>query len=245
MGTMSILSASINGKIGNMYGVKDKGKAVLKATPFSHAPHNETQTKCVRAFEVLNRFSAGIATSFFQYMGLSDKNMLKHNAIARLFKPLIKNKVFNIKNGKEVVTVDDTVTVESFIVDNERNTISLTASTTEAVDKENGKAWFVGVFSNTGVCFLSKAPDNSNFSLTFSVPIMEDSYFYAVSFRADVENGKVKLHGWVATSRPLVIMRRVYIDNFENPQYYSAVGNRLVITDPNVRVIDGRVIVEA
>lgn len=139
MATMDLLKATINGKIGNVYGARQRAQTYLKAVPFSHTPHSQSQTKSVRAFEKLNRLSAGIAKGFWQFMGLSDRKMLKHNAVAALLKPAIENKTFLISNLGKVIKKDGTTEILNFVVDRENNSILLEAQTTEQFDKKTAR----------------------------------------------------------------------------------------------------------
>lgn len=244
MGEMNLLRADFVGKVGEMYGARDKKYSVIKAIPFSHTPHNEKQTKSVRAFEKLCRFSSGIASVFYDYMGLSDKKMLRHNAISHFLKIVVANKTFNVSAIAEVIPSDGTCEITTFSVDKEHSTLSVSARTTESVDKENGHAWFLGVFASDGQCVFSVAPETEAFSKTINGFFADNKTYFAVAFRSDLENGKVKLHGWSSTDIAYVVNRRVLIDLFPTSANYSVVGNRLIINDTSVKVENGRVIVE-
>ena len=78
MGKINLLKADYIGKVGQTYGVRQYRQSIVKATPFSHSPHNTAQTKAVRAFEKLNRFSSYVAKTFWRYLNLSDKKMYRH-----------------------------------------------------------------------------------------------------------------------------------------------------------------------
>lgn len=243
MGTMNLLQASVQGKLGSLYGARDKKAKVIKAIPFSHTPHNATQTRCVRAFEVLCRFSAGVSAAFFPFMGLSDRKMLRHNAVAQFFKPMVLEKAFNLSAGQKVIPDDGSCSIVSLDVDKVLRTLSVTAETTGIVDKKNGKAWFVGVFASNGRCLFSTSPDTQSYFNKVTGLFDDAGYYFAVAFRSDVESGKVRLHGWASTDLPLVINQYVQIDRFPTVSNYSVANGRLVINDPSVSVRNGRVVV--
>ena len=102
MGTINILKSAFNGKVGQIYGTKQNGKYYAKAVPFSHAPHNNSQKSAFSAFVCLNRFAQGIGKELFKYLYLSDKKMTKANAVAKFFKPAIKDKTFTPRSIAEV-----------------------------------------------------------------------------------------------------------------------------------------------
>lgn len=243
MGEMNLLRADFVGKVGEMYGARDKKYSVIKAVPFSHTPHNATQTKCVRAFEKLCRFSSGIAAVFYEFMGLSDKKMLKHNAVSHFLKIAVADKVFNVSAIKEVIPEDDSCEIVSFSVNRENSTITVSANTTEEVDKARGHAWFLGVFASDGQCVFSVAPDTQGFSKSIVGFVSENKAYYAVAFRSDKEGARFRLHGWTTTDISYVANGRVLLDLFSTVANYAVIGNRLVINDSSVRVSGGRVIV--
>jgi hypothetical protein len=244
MGTMNLLKASVIGQLGKMYGAKDKKYNVIRVIPFSHTPHNATQTQCVRAFEVLNRFSSGIAKVFFPYMGLSDKKMLKHNAVAQMLKPLIATKAFRIKTIKQIIPQDGSCVINNFTVNLEQRKMTLSAYTTGIVDKENGSAWFIGIFSLSGKCIYSNAPDTQAVSLELTSLFLDEKYYFACAFRADKEEEKVTLHGWINSTMNYVINNRVFIDLFSTVANYSVEDRRLVINDDSVRIVGNRVVLD-
>lgn len=244
MGTMNLLKASVIGQLGKMYGAKDKKYNVMRVIPFSHTPHNATQTKCVRAFEVLNRFSSGIAKVFFPYMGLSDKEMLKHNAVAQMLKPLIATKAFRLKTIRQLIPQDGSCAINGFSVNLEQRSMTLSAYTTGLVDKPNGAAWFVGIFSMSGKCIFCESPDTQAISKEFTSLFLDEENYFACAFRADREEGKVILHGWINSTMNYVINNRVFIDLFSTVANYSVEDRRLVINDDSVRVVGNRVVVE-
>lgn len=185
MGQMNLLKASIRGKIGELYGTQTKGQAVLHAVPFSHAPHSQTQTKSVRAFEKVNRIAGGLAKHFFKYLNLSDAKMLKHNAVASWLKPLIVDHEFIMANITQLVVDRADTSIEAATVNLLTGAFALEVSfsnlptpSTDAqgavllVD-ENGKVIFGSGFSGASFSYASVARLDSALE------------YYALLFRSD------------------------------------------------------------
>jgi hypothetical protein len=112
MGTLNILKANFTGQVGNMVGANWKGKPVLKAKVEGKAPPTASQTANVRAFEALNRLSAVAAAHWWQFFGLSDRKMHKHNAMASHFKPLIADHTFFPPAFIDVLKPDERVLMQ-------------------------------------------------------------------------------------------------------------------------------------
>lgn len=127
MGKLHFMNGGFDGKLGMTYGAKQRGTHFVKATPFSHRPHNAVQTKSVRAFEKLNRFSSFVARTFWKYLNLSDKKMYRHNAVAQWLKPCVKNHSFQLQNLAEIILPNDSLSIESvsFNFDERRATVTI------------------------------------------------------------------------------------------------------------------------
>lgn len=194
MATVNLVNANFNGKLGELYGTKQFGNSYLKAIPFSHAPHTEAQTKSVRAFEKLNRFACGLAKNVFYTFGINDKNMLKHNAIAKLFKPIIKDKVFDIKNLADIMPEDGTTEILEFFVNYTTNEIVARARTSQPVDKSKKKYFIVVIFDETGEVILATAPDEDYAQTVIKTPV-SGHYYNIVAFRSDKRGNHQFLHG--------------------------------------------------
>lgn len=236
MGEINILTASFNGKLGELYGTKQFGEKLVKAIPFSHAPHSKTQKNSFTAFACLNRFSSGIAKQFFSYMGLSNKKMLKHNAVANLFKPCVQNHVFNISNLADVIKIDGSTAIDMFNIDYGNNTIRVDFSTTWENDRERGASWVCFVIDSLGRPVDIKNPNGQVFSMTIKKPLSQEIGYIAGSFRADKVNGKVKLHGLALSKKIYIINGYLNIDGFPNPSLYTIADGVLTSSDPQAKV---------
>ena len=195
MGTMNLLNSSINGKLGTIYGVKQHRKHYAKVIPFSHTQHTQKQQDNVRAFEKLNRFSGGVAKAFFPFMGLNSKTLLHHNQVARLFKPCIKNRVFDLQGLKEVITESGETVIKTFEINLETNEIHVIAQCYNVINKEAKSAWFVGVVDTSGKVLFATAPDTNLFEITFSSQLLETEQYSCITFCSVPINNHIKLSG--------------------------------------------------
>ena len=60
MGKINLLRAGYEGKVGQTYGVAKKGLYDIKAVPFSHTPHNNSQNQAKNRFIGLNRIASAV-----------------------------------------------------------------------------------------------------------------------------------------------------------------------------------------
>lgn len=194
MAIINFINASFNGKLGNLYGTKQFGSAYLKAIPFSHAPHTESQTKSVRAFEKLNRLACGLARNVFYVFGINDKKMLKHNAIAKLLKPIIKNKTFNIENLADLILEDGTTEILEFTVDRVLNKITVRAQTNQPTDKSKKQYFVVCVFDENGKVLQATVSDVNLYTAEI-ITLTEGKNFSIFAFRSDKKANRQYLHG--------------------------------------------------
>lgn len=208
MATVNLLKASFNGKLGEVYGTKQYGNVYAKAIPFSHAPHSKTQTKCVRAFEKLNRFASGIASIAFPFLNLSDKKMLKHNAVAQWLKPLIVNKTFQPEKIADIIEPSDETEITNLKINLQTNSITVSAKTRKEVSIIKKKRWFLFVFDNFGQVLLAEAPKEDFFATTITTMLSANRSYYAMAFRSDFSVNKFLLGG-LSITIPLVVQNGI------------------------------------
>lgn len=208
MATVNLLKASFNGKLGEIYGTKQHGNIYAKAIPFSHAPHSKTQTKCVRAFEKLNRLSSGIASVAFPFLNLSDKKMLKHNAVAQWLKPLIADKTFQPTKMAEIIKQGNETEITNLKVNLQTNSITVSAKTRKEVSILNKKRWFLFVFDDFGQVLLAVAPKEDFFIGTINTTLSSDRNYYAMAFRSDFSANRFLLGG-LSITIPLIVQNGI------------------------------------
>lgn len=128
MGNLNLLQSGYTKRVGEVYGVKQYGKYIMKAIPFSHAPHNQTQKDSLTAFTKLNRMSSVLAKNFFNYLPISDKKMYKNNAVAQYFKSMIQGHAFNPELAFPTFERDSNIDITAFVLDEDTKTVSATIS---------------------------------------------------------------------------------------------------------------------
>lgn len=191
MGEMNILTASIDGKLGEMYGVKQYGKHFAKAIPFSHAPFSAKQKKAFSNFALLNRFACGQWQAMKKHIRLVSGKMLPQNILAKEYKPMIQGAFFDLKNIYEVCDKLETVEVlqAEYFADEKKFIIEYTLQDT--AEKGIPQETFLTCYDREIYCLLQTQAEVGNHILTFYTDREEvlDPYFIFTQY-------KKKKHGW-------------------------------------------------
>jgi hypothetical protein len=195
MAEMNLLKGSFTGRLGRVCGTTWKGKAVVKASIFSKAPPSNAQTRSVRAFEALNRLSAAIARQGFTYMGLSQKTLLPHNAVAKFLKPLVKNHVFDIANTVEVIKKDGSQVILGFVYNKTTEIATLKIGLGDEYIPLTGTKTFINVFNQYGISFFGELIDTQDYEKSFFMPYSPENEYNAMIFIAEPAYKGVFLHG--------------------------------------------------
>ena len=117
MGKLNLLRAGYEGKVGQTYGVAKKGLYDIKATPFSHTPHNAKQTTAKNEFTGLNRIASQVVKKMWKYLSLSDKGMYRNNALCKAWKGALKGDTFHLENLKEVISEEGKLRIDTIKYD--------------------------------------------------------------------------------------------------------------------------------
>lgn len=195
MGKMNTLNAEYIGKVGQTYGVRQYGKSIEKAIPFSHTPHNVTQTRSVRAFEKLNRFSSYVAKTFWRYLNLSDKTMYRHNAVAKWLKPCVVNHWFNLNNLVEVIKPSHTLHFGEINIDMENKTATIEFVNSPYSQYTTKEDIFVALVTENGTVKAGGAFSSVSQTLTFSWDYNDFISLSVVMFKSSVQFGKKVVNG--------------------------------------------------
>lgn len=150
MGKINLLKADYIGKVGQTYGVRQYRQSIVKATPFSHTPHNTAQKKAVRAFEKLNRFSAYVARTFWRYLNLSDRTMNKHNAVAKRFGLTVENGLFNLQKIVEVIPAHRSLSFGEISIDFDSKTASVHFNNSQYSPETTEEHIFIALVADNG-----------------------------------------------------------------------------------------------
>lgn len=200
MGKMNTLNAEYIGKVGQTYGVRQYGKSIEKAIPFSHSPHNATQTRSVRAFEKLNRFSAYVAKTFWRYLNLSDKKMYKHNAVAAWFKPCVRDHSFQLGNLAQVIPPNNTLQFGEVDIDFENKTATVEFINSPYSNYTTKEDIFVALVADNGTVKAGGAFSSVSQTLTFSWDYSDFVTLSVVMFKSSVQFGKKIINGLCTTA---------------------------------------------
>lgn len=196
MGNINLLRADYVGKVGQTYGVRQYRKSIAKAIPFSHAPHNATQRRSVRAFEKLNRFSAYVARTFWRYLNLSDKKMYKHNAVAKWFSPAVKNHSFELENLNEVIPSNETLSFGdiSFDFDSRIATVDFVNSPySNITTREN---IFIALVTDNGTVKSGGVFSSVSQTVNLAWDITDFVSLSVVMFKSSVQGNKKIVNGF-------------------------------------------------
>ena len=212
MATVNLIKASLNGKLGELYGTKQFGNAYLKAIPFSHAPHTPEQIDSFSSFQKLNRLASGLARTSFDVFGVVDRKKLKHNIIASILKPIIKNKDFDISNLADIMPTDGTTNILDFTVDRALQKITVRANTTQTVSDLH--YFVVCIFDENGTVLYSETVNADYFQKEIITPT-QNRRFGVFAFRSDKRANKQFLHGFSYRTEdflPIVENHVLYVD---------------------------------
>lgn len=243
MGIVNILNASVSGKLGQLYGAKQWGNHYLKAVPFSHSPHNEKQNQSFSAFQKLVRFSSGIAKDFKKFLPIETKTMTAANATAKLFKPIVKNKSFNITYLEDVIAMDNTTKINSFKINYETSQAFIDAATIDKVDPNQLSNWILSIFDDTGRIIKNIIPNKKTFNGFVPVKLELERTYGIISFRSDKVNKKQVLHGLDFQILDYIVGGYLNIDAFPTQENYSVSNDYLNIDDETVSVSEEYLII--
>ena len=240
MGKMNTLRADYIGRVGQTYGVRQYGKSIEKAVPFSHSPHNATQTRSVRAFEKLNRFSSYVARTFWRYLNLSDKTMYKHNAVAKWLKPAVENHSFQLENLIQVIKPNQSIGLGTVDIDltEKRATVQIINSPFSAnTTKED---IFCALVADNGTVKAGGAFSSASQTLNFSWDYSDFVTLTVVVFKSSVQFGKKVINGLcLSTSEQNFIIDGILYTSLMNLNEPPRVTNGILsFSDADFNVAD-------
>ena len=196
MGKINLLKADYVGKVGQTYGVRQYRQSIVKATPFSHTPHNTAQKKAVRAFEKLNRFSAYVAKTFWRYLNLSDRNMNRHNAVAKWLGVSVKNGSFQLENLVEVIPSNSTLRLGEVSIDFNSKSASVHYENSPLSEQTTEEHIFIALVSDNGTVKGGGAFSPISQTVQFSWDYNDFVTMSLVMFKSSVQNKKKIINGF-------------------------------------------------
>lgn len=190
MAFMNLIKASINGKLGTQYGVKNFGKACLKQIPFSHTPHNKLQKASWSAFTTLVRFASGFTRYFWRVLPLKSGKAYNHNVTTQWLKPMISQHTFSLEKIKDIIPTGNTVLITSHEYDKNTNIVSINWENN--IPFEPGKIVYFNACLVNEIGLILSGSSSYNPQLTMNLPVLEKSYMqlYIVAFSSIVSDNK-------------------------------------------------------
>lgn len=203
MAENKLLLGGFYGKAGSMVGQKWKDKIQVHARVFSKSPPSQLQTDNVRAFECLNRLSSALAKKWWPWLGLSDKEMHKHNAIAKWLKPLIATHTFEPDTLRSIIPNDGLAEITSLEYNQQTRFFTLDAHTVLDVGTNPDCSWLVCVGDTYGNIFYCESPSARSISLAFQVPIEPLQSLFAFTMVSQKETKGFRISGLYYEDVPL------------------------------------------
>ncbi len=206
MGKLNLLKANYTGKVGETYGVEQYKKAIVKAIPFSHTPHNDKQNKSCRAFSLLNRLSATIAKNFWAYLDLSDKKMYRNNAVAQWLKPLLQDHEFILSKISDVIPQDSSLQLVNFEYDYKTFIFQITLKNLLESTNINDEKIYISVVTNQMVSKFVRVVQGENIFQSGMFDYIDFAYFQLLCFKEIPWYKKHKIKGLILTAPVYVII---------------------------------------
>lgn len=245
MATMNILQANIRGTIGAETGCRVKGKNVLKKRIWSKTPNNEVQEGSVRAFECLNRLSSSIAKKYWNWMGLKQGNMNKHNVIAHEFRAIVREHKFQPSNLSERIPLGDAIKVNAFSVDMTTSTVTVDLIALLSGIVAGKQSAVVVVCDGTGHVHLCEQLKSQVFSAKFESALLAKFPYYLIAFSSTREGNKIRLGNLVVK---MTLPENIfYTENYDKIRWWTVEPNYLygegdgLTTSGETLVVDGTI----
>lgn len=196
MGKINLLKADYVGKVGQTYGVRQYRQSLVKATPFSHTPHNTAQTKAVRAFEKLNRFSSYVAKTFWRNLNLSDKKMYKHNAVAKWLGIAVESGTFKLENLISVIPSNSSLRFGNIEIDFNSKMATVAIENSPLSPITTKEDIFIALVADNGTVKAGGAFSSISQTLQFSWDYTDFLTLSIVMFKSSVQQGKKIINGF-------------------------------------------------
>lgn len=236
MARMNLLKSGFTKKLGTIYGTKQNGKFIAKAVPFSHAPHSQKQGRALNAFIALNRVSAYIARTFFQYLPLSDREMYKSNAVSKWLTPCLNNNVFDPFGFLNVLQKTSKLVINevTFLDDSSQFRISITNINESTSQNEEYLLLFI--FTKGGNVLCGKVIQGQNIQQLLVPNTTDfDEYFVCVIKSSKINGRRIVRHCDMWNSpAPLVIDTSLVLANKKWQVQPRVEGDTLYLSEKDV-----------
>lgn len=214
MGKLNLLKAGYEGKLGETYGVAKKGLYDIKANPFSHTPHNNSQITAKDEFTRLNRIASKVVKEMWQYLSLSDKNMYRNNALCKAWKGALKGAAFKLENLKEVIPEEGKLRIEIIDFNPELFTLTLSANEENPDEHSRNQIIYLSVVTNEQITMAQISGKGNSLLLQSRFDYSDFAFFQIWAFKAVPGIKKWQLKG-LSISDPIfvVIVYGVFLVN--------------------------------
>ncbi len=205
MGKLNLLRAGYEGKVGQTYGVAKKGLYAIKATPFSHTPHNTRQNTAKDEFTGLNRIASRVVKKMWKYLSLSDKDMYRNNALCKAWKGALKGGVFSIENFKEVISEEGKLRIDTIEFNPQLFTFSYSASEVNPDEKSINQVIYLAIITNRQITKADVSGRGNSLLLSSVFDYIDFAYFQVWAFKAVPGIKKWQLKG-LSISDPVFVI---------------------------------------
>lgn len=206
MGKMNILKAGYSGKTGQTYGVEKKDRFIVKAVPFSHAPHNNSQNQAKNKFTGLNRIASAIVKKFWNYLGLSDKNMYRNNALTKEWKIALEGNEFLLENLKRVISDKGTLEIIENNFNYETFDYSYTIKDNEPLPEGHEQYIYASIVTGNFITKLDVSAKGQIATLISSLGIVNFAFIQVYAFKARRYKNRWYLSGLSITEKKYIIV---------------------------------------
>lgn len=195
MGKLHLFNGGYTGKLGVTYGVKAKRQNLVKVIPFSHTPHNTAQTKAVRAFEKLNRFSSFVARVFWYNLNLDSRKMLKHNAVAKWLAPCVRGGAFRLGNLHAVIPSNESLKITAADFDFDTRSARISFENSPFSENTTSESILIALVTDNGTVKAGGKFSAVSQTLSFTWDYTDFVSLSVVMFKSSVANGKKIING--------------------------------------------------
>ena len=206
MGKLNLLRAGYEGKVGQTYGVAKKGLYDIKATPFSHTPHNTRQNTAKDEFTGLNRIASRVVKKMWKYLSLSDKEMYRNNALCKAWKGALKGGVFSIENLKEVISEEGKLRIDTIEFNPQLFTFSYSASEVNPDEKSINQVIYLAIITNRQITKADINGRGNSVLLSSVFNYIDFAFFQVWAFKAVPDAKGYRLKGLSISDKIFVII---------------------------------------
>ena len=243
MGKLNLLRAGYEGKVGQTYGVAKKGLYDIKAVPFSHTPHNTSQATAKDEFTGLNRVASRVVKSMWKYLGLSDKEMYRNNALCKAWKGALKGGRFALDNLKEVLSQEDALRIDEILYDPQIFTFTYSANEENPSAETSDQIIYLAIVTNRQVTKADITGRGNSVVLSSVFDYIDFAYFQVWAFKAVPGIKKWQLKG-LSISDPVfvIIVNEVFFVSRWRWQTVPFIINEILYLPPEPSYIENEIL---